>query len=210
MKKFIITMMVVFLAITSVFAIEGFKVGAEAGYVSYGITFKAEDVKTSINVGGFKFSGVAEYQVIDNVDVVAKLGLNVYGKPLSRITIGDTTIENVGGEAVPVHFTAYVGGKYTYAINDKFAASAGLGLDFMLGKLDKDTEKPGIFLGAKADLTGKYKINDKLAVTLGGGFTWFFVDTADELSEIKKDTKDAGGSYFERGVVVTAGVTYSL
>ena len=201
--------MIVCLAITSVFAIEGLKVGGEVGYTRYGIVLKADEFKTTIGVNTFTFAGVADYQVIDGVDVVAKLGLDIHGKPHSKVTIGDVTFEETG-DTVPVHFTAYVGGKYTYVINDKFAASAGLGLDFMVGKLDKDSEKAGVFLGLKAELGGAYKVTDKLAVTLGGGFTWFFVDTTEELKGLKKEVKDAGGSYFEDRFGFTAGVTYSL
>lgn len=210
MKKILITLLILSVALTSVFAIDGFKVGGEVGYTRYGITMKAENTKISIGVGGFAFAGVAEYQVVNNVDIVAKIGMNINGKPHSKVVVGDTVIENTGDEVVPVHFTAYVGGKYTYVIDSKFSASAGLGLDFAVGKIDKDSEKAGIFLGLKADIAGKYNITDKLAVGLGGGFTWVFVDTAPELEEPKKDTREAGGSVFEHRFGVSAAVTYSL
>ena len=209
MKKFLITLMILSVALTSVFAIDGLKVGGEVGYTRYGVVLRADEFKTTVGVNTFTFAGVAEYQVLDGVDVVAKLGLDVHGKPHSKVTIGDVTIEETG-DTVPVHFAAYVGGKYTYTINDKLSASAGLGLDFMVGKLDKDSEKAGVFLGLKAELGGKYKVTDKLAVTLGGGFTWIFVDTTEENKELKKEVKDAGGYYFENRFGFTAGVTYSL
>lgn len=210
MKKILITLLVISVALTSVFAIDGLKVGAETGYTRYGITMKANDVKTTLGVNGFTFAGVAEYQVVDGVDVVAKAGLDIYGKSHAVFTVGGVTVLDEYGDPVPVHFIAYVGGKYTYKINSQFLASAGLGLDFMAGKLDPDEEKAAVFFGLKAELAGKYVINDRLAVTLGTGFTWFFYDNAEELAEAKKEIKDLGGSCFEYGITATAGVTYSF
>lgn len=210
MKKFIIAMMIICFAVTSAFAIDGLKVGAETGYTQYGITLKADDAKVAIGVGGFTFSGVATYQVVENVDAVVKLGFNAYGKPHTAFTYGGNTAKEVEDETVPVHFTTYVGGRYTYTINDQFSAYVGLGADMMVGKLDREDDKVAAFFGLNTELAGQYKINDKFTVNLGGTFTWFFADTAEEFKDIKKNVKDAGGSWFEYRFGATAGVTYSL
>jgi len=210
MKKILITLLIMSVALTSIFAVDGLKVGGEVGYTSFGISLKADDAKLTVGVNGFTFAGVAEYKVADGVDVVGKLGLDIHGKPHTTFTYAGNTIKNTEDDAVPVHFTAYVGGKYTYAINDQFSAYAGLGFDFALGKLDKDDDKVSAFFGVKAEIAGKYQINDKFAVTLGGGFTWIFADTDEDLKTMKDNVKDSGGSWFEHRFRVTAGVTYSL
>lgn len=210
MKKILITLLIISVALTSVFAIDGLKVGAETGYTRYGMVVKTSNTKTTLGVNGFTFAGVAEYQVVDGVDVVAKVGLDIYGKAHAVLTVGGATVLDEYGDTVPVHFISYVGGKYTYKINSQFSAYAGLGLDFMVGKLDSDEEKADIFLGLKGELAGKYVINDRFAVTLGTGFTWFFYDNAEVFEEAKKQTKEVGGSWFEYGITATAGVTYSF
>ena len=139
--------MIICLAVTSAFAIDGLKVGAETGYTQYGINLKADDAKVAIGVGGFTFSGIATYQVVENVDAVVKLGFNAYGKPHTAFTYGGNTTKEVEDEVVPVHFTTYVGGRYTYIINDQFSAYAGFGLDMMVGKLDREAKSKGSFSG---------------------------------------------------------------
>lgn len=208
MKKILITLLILSVALTSIFAIDGLKVGGEVGYTRFGINIKMNDVKANIGVNAFTFSGVAEYEVAKGIDVVAKAGLNVYGKPVTKVTYGGETHKEVADETVPVHFTAYVGGKYTYTINDQFSAYAGAGFDLTVGKLDRNSEKAGCFFGAKAEIAGKYQINDKLAVTLGGGFTWIFADTSEELKDLRE--LFSGASFFEYKFGAAVGVTYTL
>lgn len=210
MKKILITLIVFSMVLTSIFAVEGLKIGAEAGYTRYGINLRAEDVTVTVGVNGFTFAGVAEYEVVEGADAVIKVGFNTYGKPHMTLVVGDNTVSDEYGDPVPVHFTTYVGIKYTITIGEQFAVSAGFGFDFMSGKLDTDSDKAGIFLGAKAEIAGKYQINDRLAVNLGFGSTWFFYDNAEELVEAKKQFKESGGSWFEYGATAVAGVTYSL
>ena len=52
MKKILITLIVFSMVLTSIFAIDGLKFGAEVGYTRYGINLRAEDVTVTVGVRG--------------------------------------------------------------------------------------------------------------------------------------------------------------
>ena len=108
--------------------------------------------------------------------------------------------------------------KRSLAEKNSFCLSGGLGFDVLLGEMwtlgSLEYEGPGAVFNARmgiaGEVTGSYRINNALAVNLGGRFAWHFYDSDKCNREFKKEAAEYGWNWFGYSYDFFAGVTYSL
>ena len=227
MKKVLTIVLVMCLAFCSVFAEKGkAEVGVVMGYAEefFQMEYSLSDYSYKF-VGlqpGFNITGTAAYGITDDVSLKAEVGVTLYGKLKTQITVNGINGEpEIASEATPMNFNFYVGGEYEIEFSRGLAVCAGLGADIMMGKqtcADNETSNTRIGLGFEA--IAKYAINKNLNVSFGGRFAVHFVNTGDKttaslpyaIDQMQKWVDTFGGTFsrFQGAFRVFAGVTYSL
>ncbi len=223
MKKVLAIALVLCLVMGAVFAAKGdIKVGGQLGFVDSFARIKASYDEntysiTKHSVGGFGLELEGLYDVTDEVSVKAALGLSFFGKGKTKATecvlgISEST-EVKDDEAQPMKFSAYLGGQYAFEVSKEIKISAGAGLEMVLGKIDSDDDAKNLFsLGVGAEVAGSYAINKNIDVLLGARYSFFFVNSNEDIKDFKTIVEDGGGkfSFNTSALRIFAGCTYKI
>ena len=225
MKKVLAIALVLCLVMGAVFAAKGdIKVGAQLGYgVGFANVKTSEEVapgvKASIvskgHAGGLYLTGVGLYDITDEVSVKAAIGINTFGKMKTKVSVtvaGETVSdEQESPDTMPTDFSIYLGGQYAFAVTKEIKIAAGAGLDMAIGKTSKaDDAKTNCSIGIGAEVIGSYSINKQLDVNIGARYSFYFIDTDENLKETRKYYRDNGGSYTETALRIFASATYKI
>ena len=224
MKKVLAIALVLCLVMGAVFAAKGdIKVGAQLGYVGGFSRQKVSEgndyMKVKASVGGFGFEAAGLYDVTDEVSVKAAFGLVFFGKN-AKVTVNthieglpDSTDSDTVEVDAPVQFSFYLGGQYAFEVTKEIKVAAGAGLDLTFGKDSKDDDaKSSLSLGLGAEVTGTYAINKNIDVLLGARYSFYFVDTDENLKKEKEAYEALGAkfSYSSSALRIFAGCTYKI
>ena len=226
MKKAFAIALLMILVVVSAFAAKGdIMVGAQLGYACSFVRMKTsinipelgkETDTTTLSNAGFGFAAVAQYAVTDEVAARVEFGLDVPGKKenwkdIHKYDGGSDSDSGSYDVDEPVRFSAFLGGLYAFEISKEIKIAAGAGLDMAIGKTSKaDDAKTNCSIGVGAEVIGSYSINKQLDVNIGARYSFYFIDTDENLKEVRKYYRDNGGSYTETALRIFAGATYKI
>ncbi len=217
MKK-AVAVLAVILSVFAVFASKAeMRTGVQLGYGFERESAWSDTSRVVLDYSGLRFSGTFGYGLADSLYAKAALGIFNIGEGYYSLE-GASPFSAYTPDAAPVNIGVYIGAEYAYDIGSSFSLAGGLGFDVLLGEMwtlgSLEYEGPGAVFNARmgiaGEVTGSYRINDALAVNLGGRFAWHFYDSDKYNREFKKEAAEYGWGWFACSYDFFAGVTYSL
>ena len=217
-KKVVVIALVLVLAVGSVFAAKksaDIKIGAQLGYGGRSVTLSGKDTfkgnSYKLSNGGFYGAFTFEMGLTEDLSLKAEAGINTMGKEQTSLKLKKIDpIKGEYSESTPVNFSLFAGAMYNLELSKELTMSFGAGVDMMMGKLSSDEDaKSNTAIGLGAEAGVAYAINDQISITCGAKFGWHFINTNDDIEDVKaKIGDDVSTSLVSYKFL--AGVTYAL
>ncbi len=204
-KKVLTVVLVVLLAMTSVFAYSGeMKVGLNlgSGVDGYGQSVGESSADATL-YSGFYASGVFQYGLTDSLSVKAEVGLNTFSQFVRSTTGKDASTTKTDSRTANVIVSAAV--VYDLPIGKLFAIDLQLGADAIMGKPSLGSEKFNISMGMSLGSALVLNFNEQIALNINSKVALYFANSNKAYREALAKTTTV-----LIGVQNNIGVTYSL
>ena len=199
-KKVLTLVLVVFLAMTCVFAYRGeIKVGLNLGAGLDGWSKSNSGSKNDVGLyAGFYGTGTFQYGLTDSFSIKAEVGVNTFSQIIRN---GKAT--SVSSRTANV--LASVAAVYDLPIDRIFAMDVQVGLDSIIGKPAVSSDGSNVALGLGLGTGFIVNCTDEIAVSLRVKLPIYLINTNSAYRETISN-----GNYTLLGAQCNLGITYSL
>lgn len=199
-KKVLTLVLVVFLAMTCVFAYRGeIKVGLNLGAGLDGWSKSNSGSKNDVGLyAGFYGAGTFQYGLTDSFSIKAEVGVNTFSQIIRN---GKAT--SVSSRTANV--LASVAAVYDLPIDRIFAMDVQVGLDSIIGKPAVSSDGSNVALGLGLGTGFIVNCTDEIAVSLRVKLPIYLINTNSAYRETISN-----GNYTLLGAQCNLGITYSL
>ena len=199
-KKVLTLVLVVFLAMTCVFAYRGeIKVGLNLGAGLDGWSKSNSGSKNDVGLyAGFYGAGTFQYGLTDSFSIKAEVGVNTFSQIIRN---GKAT--SVSSRTANV--LASVAAVYDLPIDRIFAMDVQVGLDSIIGKPAVSSDGSNVALGLGLGTGFIVNCTDEIAVSFRVKLPIYFINTNSAYRETISN-----GKYTLLGAQCNLGITYSL